>query len=381
MSKLLHESAAPAAITPPRAGESAFSDSSVLASLPLAVVTLGPNLQVRSVNAAAEQLFAAGANTLTGLRLQQLLAPDSPVVALVEQVRAQGSSVSQSNVVIASARIGWRLVSVTAAPLGDDGDGYVLSLHEQTMARRIERQLTHRGAARSVSGMAALLAHEVKNPLSGIRGAAQLLERNASEKDRDLTRLICDEADRIVALVDRMGAFAESRPLERQAVNIHKVLEHVRRLAQSGFASHLRFIEAYDTSLPPAFANRDLLVQALLNLIKNAAEAAPANDGEIKLATAYRHGMRVSQAGGAATVDLPLEITVQDNGVGIAEDVRAHLFDPFVTTKPSGSGLGLALVAKIVSDHGGVIDVESRPRRTTFRIMLPLHTPSASEPA
>ena len=379
MNNVLRNPAARATFPTQRAADLAFSDSSVLASLPFAVVTLGPSLEVRAVNAAAEDLFAASAAALVGLRLQQLLAPDSLVVALVEQVRAQGSSVSQSNVVIAGARIGRRLVSVTAAPLGDDGDGYVLSLHEQTMARRIERRMIHRNAARSVSGMAALLAHEVKNPLSGIRGAAQLLELNASDKDRDLTRLICDEADRIVALVDRMGAFAETRPLERRAVNIHKVLEHVRRLAQSGFASHLRFIEAYDPSLPPAFANRDLLVQVLLNLIKNAAEAAPAKDGEIKLETAYRHGMRVSAAGGAGTVDLPLEITVQDNGAGIAEEVRTHLFDPFVTTKPSGSGLGLALVAKIVNDHGGVIDVESRPRRTIFRIMLPLHPRSGVE--
>jgi two-component system nitrogen regulation sensor histidine kinase GlnL len=185
--------------------------------------------------------------------------------------------------------------------------------------------LIHRNAARSVTAMAAMLAHEVKNPLSGIRGAAQLLERNADPGDRELTRLICEEADRIVALVDRMEMFSDVRPLERAPVNIHEVLAHVRKLAQSGFARHLRMEERYDPSLPPVYGNRDLLV----------------------------HG-------------------IQDNGPGIPEDLRDHLFDPFVTTKVGGKGLGLALVAKIVGDHGGIVEFDGGPRRTVARLRLPV---------
>ena len=145
-------------------------------------------------------------------------------------------------------------------------------LQERTIADKMDRQLTHRGAARSVSALAAMLAHEIKNPLSGIRGAAQLLEQSAGDDDRTLTRLICDEADRIVKLVDRMEVFSDERPVEREPVNIHVVLDHVKRLAQSGFARRIKFIENYDPSLPPVFANRDQLIQVFLNLVKNAAE-------------------------------------------------------------------------------------------------------------
>jgi two-component system nitrogen regulation sensor histidine kinase GlnL len=226
--------------------------------------------------------------------------------------------------------------------------------------------------------MAAILAHEVKNPLSGIRGAAQLLEHSVADSDRELAVLIRDEADRIRALVDRMEMFGD-KPIERTAVNIHRVLDHVRRLAQSGFAAHLRVTESYDPSLPPVWGNRDLLVQVLLNLVKNAAEAmsdaglgSDTGGGEIILTTGYQPGVRLAAPHATEPLNLPLVVTVRDTGPGIPPDVEKNLFDPFVTTKSGGSGLGLALVAKIIGDHGGLIEVDSKPGRTEFRIFLPV---------
>ncbi|MFQ5955669.1 MAG: nitrogen regulation protein NR(II) [Kiloniellales bacterium] len=345
----------------------------VLSALASPVVVIGPDDRIGYVNMAAEQFFDTSAVNLREERLRDLIPADSPLFELIEQVRAHGADVSEHGVTLETPRMGARFVAIQAAPLAELPGRVVVSLHEQSMARKIDRQLTHRNAARSVTAMAALLAHEVKNPLSGIRGAAQLLEQNASESDRELTRLICEETDRVCALVDRMEGFADARPIEREPINIHRVLGHVRKVAESGFARHVGFIEDYDPSLPPVYGNRDLLVQALLNVVKNAAEAVPADGGEITLSTAYRHGVHLAVPGSESRVRLPLVVSVQDNGAGIPEDLRPHLFDPFVSAKASGSGLGLTLVAKVVEDHGGLIEVESQPRRTTFRIMLPVH--------
>jgi two-component system, NtrC family, nitrogen regulation sensor histidine kinase GlnL len=346
--------------------------AAVLAALPDPVIVVDRGGQIRSVNPAAEQFLGTSAAPLDGSPLADLVAPHSPLLALVASVWREGNTISEYDVLLEGARFGSRMVTMQAALTGEPAEMLVLTLHERTMVDKVDRQLVHRHAARSITAMAAMLAHEVKNPLSGIRGAAQLLEQDADPSARELTQLICDETDRIVALVDRMEAFSDHRPIEREAINIHEVLERVRKVSQSGFARHARFVEEYDPSLPMVHGNRDLLVQVFLNIVKNAAEAAPNPDCEIVLATAYRHGLRLSGPGGTGRRHLPLMVSIADNGAGIPEDLRAHLFDPFVTTKRNGSGLGLALVAKVIGDHGGVIEFDSQPRRTVFRVFLPV---------
>ncbi|MCW5688622.1 MAG: nitrogen regulation protein NR(II) [Pseudolabrys sp.] len=352
------------------------SADAMLNALPHPVIMIAPDGHVADANVAAEAFFESSTPVLRRNLLRDLVPFGSPLLTLVEQVRRRGAAVNEYKVDLATPRNpGERLVDLHVAPVSEYPGHVLVMLQERTIADKMDRQLTHRGAARSVIALAAMLAHEIKNPLSGIRGAAQLLEQSAADEDRQLTTLICDETDRIVKLVDRMEIFGDERPVEREPVNIHVILDHVKRLAQSGFARHIKFVEEYDPSLPPVLANRDQLIQVFLNLVKNATEAIgeEASDGEIQLTTAFRPGVRLAVPGTTARVSLPLEFCVRDNGPGVSEDLMPHLFDPFVTTKPTGSGLGLALVAKIVGDHGGIIECESQPRRTTFRVLMPVY--------
>jgi len=339
-------------------------------SLPNPCLTLDSEGRIETVNGAAESFFETSQRQLEGRVLAGFTGADSRLANLVERVLSQGLKTAEYEVELSWPELPTRLVDLHGAPL-QTGQGALVEINPRAIAETMDRALSHRNAARSVAGMAAMLAHEVKNPLAGINGAAQLLELNLEAPDRELTGLIRDEAKRIGALMAKVERFGEIGPAQRRAVNIHDVLDRAVRSAQAGFAAQIRFIEEYDPSLPPTLADADQLIQVILNLLKNAAEAAPETGGTIGVRTAFRPGMKVATPAGRRE-SLPLQVEITDNGPGVPDDLQRHIFEPFVGSKAGGSGLGLSLVSKIIADHGGVIRCDSEPGWTRFRMLLPL---------
>ncbi len=308
---------------------------SLLDSLPNPLLVLDKSNAIRMVNSAAEYFFQASASVLLRYGLSDLVPFSSPVLQSVVQVRETGVVLNEYAISIGTPRYGGeRIVDLQTAPVNDDPNFVMVMLLRRSMAHKFDLQLSHQGAARSVSGMAAMLAHEIKNPLAGIRGAAQLLEPSLNDSDRSLARLICDETDRIRTLVDQMEVFSDERPLERRPINIHVVLDRVKQLTLAANEENLIIREEYDPSLPSVNGSSDQLVQVFLNLAKNAAEAMrnSAERGEILLTTAFRPGMKLSVAGSQERVSLPLEVCVHDTGPGIPQELMPYIFEPFVTS-------------------------------------------------
>ena len=360
-------------------GASSSLQMKLLHALPQIVLAVGENNRIEYVNARAELYFNTSSSTLLQMMLEELFHFDSPILSLVNQVQRVKSGINEYNVEIGRIRHkANELMDLQVTPLSLGDDTVIIVMQPRTIAQKIERQLAHRGAARSVSGLASMLAHEIRNPLSGIRGAAQLLETAIEHEDRPLTSLIVEETDRISRLVGRMEIFGDNNPADHKMINIHEVLGHVLQVAGNGFAQGIDVIENYDPSLPKLLGSRDLLVQMFLNLVKNAAEAVSASRTHAKIwvTTSYRPGVSFTVPGSRTKTNLPLQITIEDNGPGVPDDIRSFLFDPFVTTKANGTGLGLALVAKTIKDHGGIIEYERLNERSVFKLLLPHQKPS-----
>ena len=352
---------------------------SILAHLPNPVFVIDDRDRFTYLNNAAEMFFQSSQVMLIGAPLATLIPADSPLFSMLSRARLQQVSVADQGVEFAGPRIGMKLVNVQISPYGERGlaDGQLLvTIQERALAERLRGQSVFHGAARSISAMAALLAHEVKNPLAGIKGAAQLLQADLGAGDAELTRMIVEETDRITSLLDRMEGFAGGASVVLAPVNIHEILDHCLAIASASFGTHLSVSRSYDPSLPVMEGHRDLLIQAFINIIKNASEVTD-KKGELTVKTSYSRGRRLSAGAMRAQLHVPIQVEIIDNGPGISPDIRDHIFDPFVTAKAGGSGLGLAMVASVVADHGGMVEVDSARGRTVFRINFPL----ADDPA
>ncbi len=343
-------------------------------ALPLPVMVVDADGHMLALNDATQEYLQISATRSIGQSLRQLLGEEHMLIELVHGVHASGTPTQERHVLIAPHG-GNRShhADVFLFPMTAHDNTYGIILQPRGFSAHIDQQAAVQKSAAHLSGIASILAHEIKNPLAGIRGAAQLLALGAGADEKPLTQLITDETDRISRLLSNMEEFGVNSPQTYARFNIHQVLERVKQLALAGFANTVEFIEDYDPSLPDVLGSKDQMIQLLLNLVKNATEAmAHMEHLRIHMRTAFNPGLWVLEQGTHNRIHVPLEICIEDNGPGIAAEMKPFLFEPFMTNKPSGRGLGLALAAKIVSDHGGVIDVDSKPGCTIFRILLPM---------
>ena len=373
MSKTAAPNSAIMAVTTPAAD---LTEAQIFAILPNPVFVLDRDDRFIYLNQAAEIFFQSSQMMLLRTSLASLIPADSNFLSMVSRARTQATSVGDQGVEFAGPKIGLKLINVQITPFGDAEPRLLVCIQERALAERLRGQSLFRGTARSIAAMAALLAHEVKNPLAGIKGAAQLLEADLVDANGDvngqsLTRMIVEESDRVAALLDRMEGFAGGANLVLAPVNIHEILDHCLNLAQASYGAHTTIRRSYDPSLPLVNGHRDLLIQAFINIIKNASEATDSN-GEIVIKTSYSQGRRLTFAAVDGGSYAPVQVEVIDNGAGISEELRDHIFDPFVSGRSGGSGLGLTMVASVIADHGAMIDVESVPGQTVFRMNFPV---------
>jgi len=345
----------------------------VWASLPLPALLIGPDNRIAEVNPAGEIFLNASSKSLMGQPAFDRLSINAPMDEALARARVNQSPLFINDVDVTTGERAPVQCNIQVAPMHDNAEVILLIISPRDIADRLGRAMHVKSAAKSAIGMAEMLAHEIKNPLAGISGAAQLIAMNVAAEDRELADLIVEETRRIVKLLEQVEQFGNLRAPDRRPVNIHDALDRARKSAMVGFAAHMHIVEDYDPSLPPTFADPDQLMQVFLNLIKNAAEACQrAGEGTtIRLHTFYDLSLRLRGKDGRPAA-LPLQIEIIDDGPGIPPEIAADIFEPFVSGRENGTGLGLALVSKIISDHEGWISVDSVPGRTVFRVSLPM---------
>lgn len=347
-----------------------IQDTALWSSLPVPALLLDGDDMIILSNPAAESFLNLSTRSLVGQRIWEKVMIDAPLEAPFARARANRTSLFVNDVDVGSGENPPMMCNLQFAPLQGSDDLMIVMISPREIASRVTQNHSSAKAAKSAIGMAEMLAHEIKNPLAGITGAAQLLSMGLTTEDRELTDLIVEESRRIVKLLEQVEQFGNLRPPLLKPVNIHDVLDRARQSASVGFGAHMLYIEDYDPSLPRTMADADQLLQVFLNLLKNAAEANR-DGGAIRLHTFYDTSLRVRRDDGTQS-RLPLQIEIIDDGPGLPPAIAGDVFEPFVSGKENGTGLGLALVSKLIGDGGGWITVDSVPGRTCFRISLPI---------
>lgn len=350
----------------------------VWASLPVPAFVLTAEDNIADINPAAELFMNASVKTLLGAPVFDRLAIDAPLEGTFQRVRDNQSALFINNVDVSCGAAPPVQCNIQISPLSPVEGHLLLLMEPRQLADRLGRSHSVKSSARSAIGMAEMLAHEIKNPLAGITGAAQLIAMNLTGDDLELTDLIVAESRRIVGLLDQVEQFGNVRAPERRAVNVHDLLDRARKSAAVGYAANMKITEAYDPSLPHTYVDPDQIMQVFLNLLKNASEAAGQNGGTIHIHTFYDLSLRLRRKDGTGN-PLPLQIEIIDDGPGLPPEIAADIFEPFVSGRENGTGLGLALVSKIISEHEGWITVDSVPGRTIFRISLPVAPKTLTE--
>jgi two-component system nitrogen regulation sensor histidine kinase GlnL len=347
-----------------------IAEDALWVSLPIPALLLASDDTILEPNPAAELFLNLSAKALKGAPVWDKVMIDAPLEDAFRRARRQQSSLSVNDVDVGSGERPPVQCNLHFAPLLRSNGQMLMLISPREMASRMTQNAGSHKAAKSAIGMAEMLAHEIKNPLAGITGAAQLLATGLTGEDLELSDLIVEESRRIVKLLEQVEQFGNVRPPKLRPVNLHDVLDRARQSAAVGFGAHMRFVEDYDPSLPRTLADPDQLTQVFLNLIKNACEASK-DGGTIRLRTFYEPSLRLRRKDGTQA-RLPLQVEVVDDGPGLPPDIASDIFEPFVSGRENGTGLGLALVSKLLADVGGWISVESVPGRTVFRVSLPL---------
>ncbi len=348
-----------------------FGYDQIWNNLPFPALVVDRNQCVIHGNATAEQFVQTSQKQMMGKPLARFFGGNSVVIDTLQQAQVQKSSIAQYGVNLATSRRASLMCDLHVNFLDLESGEMLLVIQPTGVAQKMNESITHSSAARSVTAMASMLAHEIRNPLAGISGAAQLLAMDANDGDVELAEMIGQEAKRIGTLVDRFEHFSDDRPAVRNAFNIHDILDRAVRAASAGFGESIRFKKEYDPSLPDASGDSDQMLQVFQNLLKNAAEAVDPDRGVIRLRTSYQSGVKFAVSG-AKRETLPLQIQIQDNGKGIPANIKDEIFEPFVSSKSNGTGLGLSLVSKIVTNHGGLVECHNLEQGTAFTLRLPI---------